>query len=671
MKKFTKQVALILMTLSSSLPIATAKEAQFDEFEVPKTLIEKISIAHLSSLTAQDVEEQAANAKIQLENAKKIAELKVAGIKEVFSPIEQLKTAYNLHNTATYGLEARQACTITDTTLSDLSLYCGDKESPDYHVSGCIDKTQTISGKIALQALLAQPTYNTTKLKKRQAFIKLLMKDEKLYQNVITTLKTIKEHEVAFLSVARDMQAEVEKYYRDVLFDISFLRGLNKNATLMHSGTYLQAGRELATHLGLQSITIGATTAVLLMLELNRAAARGEAMRLLKILTGYDIINRNPEAILFALIHALNIGSGTYQLSNRLPIVKKLKEKMNGVAQVLIKTHRDLAETLVAHPQALAILPELEANSLSNLSEKDSKQILKVLQDLESSWFKAGNAAAAFERRDELLKNNFNDSYKFLGLIDAYTSIATLMRENQDNQNARYCFVDYVTTANKPVISLKGFWHPMLNPKKAVTNDINLGSNTPNNGIITGPNAGGKSTCLRGVCLSVLFASTLGIAPATQAAITPFHNIATYLSVADSEGKESLFQAEMRRAQSLLNSIKALAPNQFSFVAMDELLTGTNPKEAVAGVRGIAERVGSFANSSVLLTTHFVELTSLEKETKHFTNFKVTVDKVDGKFKFPYKLELGITDQAIALELLAESGFDNEILQTAYAYMNR
>ncbi len=661
MKNFIKQVALTLMTLSSSLPIATAKEAQFDEFEIPKTLIEKISIAHLSSLTAQDVEEQAANAKIQSENAKKISELKVAGIKEVFGPIEQLKTAYNLHNTAAYGLDAAQACTITDNTISDLSLYCGDKESPDYHVSGSIDKTQTISGKIALQALLAQPTYNTTKLKKRQAFIKLLMKDEKLYQHVTTTLTTIKEHEVAFLSVARDMQAEVEKYYRDVLFEFSALKGLNKNATLMHGGVQFLAGREfylvLTEVLGFAGMLAYADIQFLQPLPpLHRQMVRQMVLEQLMV-TG----------ILLAGL----LGYSGYILSTRLPIVKKLKEKMNGVAQVLIKTHRDLAETLVAHPQALAILPELEENTLSNLSEKDSKQILKVLQDLESSWFKAGNAAAAFERRDELLKNNFNDSYKFLGLIDAYTSIATLMRENQDNQNARYCFADYITTANKPVINLKGFWHPMLNPAKVVTNDINLGSDTPSNGIITGPNAGGKSTCLRGVCLSVLFASTLGIAPATQAAITPFHNIATYLSVADSEGKESLFQAEMRRAQSLLNSIKALAPNQFSFVAMDELLTGTNPKEAVAGVRGIAERVGSFANSSVLLTTHFVELTSLEKETKHFTNFKVTVDKVDGKFKFPYKLELGITDQAIALELLAESGFDNEILQTAYAYMNR
>jgi DNA mismatch repair ATPase MutS len=658
MKNSIKKLILLLMTLSSSLPVATTKETRFDEFEIPKTLIEKISIAHLSSLTTQDVEEQAANAKIQSENAKKIAELKITGIKEVFGPIEQLKTAYNLHNTAAYGLDGAQACAITDNTLSDLSLYCGDKESPDYHVSGSIDKTETISGKIALQALLAQPTYNTTKLKKRQAFIKLLMQDEKLYQHITSTLKTIKKHEGVFLSVARDMQAEIEKYYREVLFEISALRDLNKNVTLMHGGVHLLAGKEfymiltevLALCVFIESIYIQPIH------PLFRPMARQMTLQGL-IFPG----------ILFTGLLAYT----GYQYSTRLPIVKKLKEKMNGVAQVLIKTHRDLAQTLVAHRQALAILPELEENTLSNLSEKDSKQILKVLQGLESSWFKAGHAAAAFERRDELLKKNFNDSYKFLGLIDAYTSIATLMRENQDNQNGRYCFVDYITKADKPVINLKGFWHPMLNPEKVVTNDINLGSETPSNGIITGPNAGGKSTCLRGVCLSVLFASTLGIAPATQATITPFHNIATYLNVADSEGKESLFQAEMRRAQSLLNSIKALAPNQFSFVAMDELLTGTNPKEAVAGVRGIAERLGSFANSSVLLTTHFVELTLLEKETNDFTNFKVTVDKVNGKFKFPYKLELGITDQAIALELLAESGFDNEILQTAYAYMNR
>ena len=104
---------------------------------------------------------------------------------------------------------------------------------------------------------------------------------------------------------------------------------------------------------------------------------------------------------------------------------------------------------------------------------------------------------------------------------------------------------------------------------------------------------------------------------------------------------------------------------------MDELLTGTNPKEAVAGIRGISKRLSSFPNSLMLLTTHFAELTSLEAETKKFTNFKVTVDKVDGKFKFPYKLEFGITDQAIALELMAQNGFDSEIMQIAQAYMAR
>ena len=40
------------------------------------------------------------------------------------------------------------------------------------------------------------------------------------------------ECEIEFLSIMRAMQEEVEKYYQEVLFESSWLKPLNKNATL-------------------------------------------------------------------------------------------------------------------------------------------------------------------------------------------------------------------------------------------------------------------------------------------------------------------------------------------------------------------------------------------------------------------------------------------------------
>ncbi|MFH0898085.1 MAG: hypothetical protein V1855_00730, partial [bacterium] len=62
----------------------------------------------------------------------------------------------------------------------------------------------------------------------------------------------------------------------------------------------------------------------------------------------------------------------------------------------------------------------------------------------------------------------------------------------------------------------------------------------------------------------------------------------------------------------------------------------------------------------------------LEKETNGaLSKYKVWVNKQDSGIQFLYKLERGITNQAIALELLEKEGFDDDILQDAFAIINK
>ena len=69
----------------------------------------------------------------------------------------------------------------------------------------------------------------------------------------------------------------------------------------------------------------------------------------------------------------------------------------------------------------------------------------------------------------------------------------------------------------------------------------------PNNVVITGPNAAGKSTFIKALSLSILFSQTICIVPASNFVLTPFTLINTYLNIPDCKGKESLFEAEMNR----------------------------------------------------------------------------------------------------------------------------
>jgi len=222
---------------------------------------------------------------------------------------------------------------------------------------------------------------------------------------------------------------------------------------------------------------------------------------------------------------------------------------------------------------------------------------------------------------------------------------------------------------------LDSFWNPMINPDVVVTNSIEIGTHAknPRNVIITGPNAGGKSTVLKGITLSMILGQTFGIAPANRMVFTPFHLINTYLNIADSSGVESLFQAEMRRVEELLREICSMKRTEFSYVIMDEIFTGTNPKEGMAGAYGIAKKISTYPNNISLIATHFMVLTELEHDAKGlFVNKKVRVNKDEfGKISYIYRLENGITDQAIALDLLTQSGFDSEILTDAYHIFNR
>ena len=240
-----------------------------------------------------------------------------------------------------------------------------------------------------------------------------------------------------------------------------------------------------------------------------------------------------------------------------------------------------------------------------------------------------------------------------------------------NNSNAKFCFPEIIES-DRPYVNINKLWHPFLNPEKVVTNDIELGRDQAQNVILTGPNAAGKSTFLKAFTVSLILAQSFGIAPASAMKFTPFIKINTYLNISDEEGRESLFQAEMRRAQELLNSIKGLKKGEFSFVIMDEIFTGTNPKEGTAGAYGVAKSVSKYLQSICVVATHFKKLTELEEDTNgRFKNYKVYVNKfATGDIHYPYKVVPGISDQAIALLLLEQQGFDREILDEAYKAFN-
>ena len=208
---------------------------------------------------------------------------------------------------------------------------------------------------------------------------------------------------------------------------------------------------------------------------------------------------------------------------------------------------------------------------------------------------------------------------------------------------------------------IKGVWHPLI--KGSVKNDITLDKSV----IITGPNAGGKSTLIKSCLISVLFAQTFGVACCDHMTIEPYQHIRSQMMVPDCKGKESLFEAEMMRSK---ESLDAIADGQRSIIFMDEIFNSTNPIEGISGAYAIAKKMAEHPNSRVMITTHYLYLTKLAKETPSYKLLKMNVienesEKQSEKFRYPYKVAPGISRQFIALSLLKERGFDESLINDA------
>lgn len=359
----------------------------------------------------------------------------------------------------------------------------------------------------------------------------------------------------------------------------------------------------------------------------------------------------------------------TNYLHAQLISVATIIRAMNACS-TLIEQNKKLADGL-EHKEDLRVLFDTTSKKVSPKLHKLVALLLTNTFKGQASYFSLkGRVLAAYSLMQDV-KDELAPALRALGEVETILSTAKLYKKFE-SKKVQFTFPTYLN-ANAPTISMSGMWNPFVATDKVVENSITLGNTMPQNVILTGPNAGGKSTFLKGTCLSILLAQTLGIAPVKELAFTPFSKINTYMNITDdTAGGNSLFKSEVLRAQGLLESVKNLNSKNFSFSIMDEMFSGTSPKEGAAASYAVAKGLGEINNSILLLATHFPLLTELETETKDFKNYQVRVVRHDnGGFSYPFKLEEGIANQNVAMDILQQQGFNASILKDATAILNR
>lgn len=235
-----------------------------------------------------------------------------------------------------------------------------------------------------------------------------------------------------------------------------------------------------------------------------------------------------------------------------------------------------------------------------------------------------------------------------------------------------FCRADVLPTKNAfPKLSVRGGWHPCIPFESNVKNSYVMGGggSAPPGMMLTGPNAGGKSTLLKSMMISALMAQSLLTAPAASIQLTPFLYLNSHVNVPDCKGRTSLFEAEMNRAKANLDALKRLAasehPERFAFIIMDEIFSSTNPVEGIAGGYAVAKNIASTGTCICAISTHFTYLSKLAKKTGLYSNWQMPVAMAQDRFEYPYKLRKGVCRQYIALELLKRTQFGDAIVKDA------
>jgi len=580
---------------------------------------------------------------------------------EVISPFERYATVISILKSGTHQRGNLRPCTLNKTTIGDLNILFYDTSKPNFTVLKSICRTKTTLGECSLGNMLLTPSANITLLQERQNIIRFLVENDDARISLQNLIEPFSAQESQLLALWNKNDIIYGNNMAQLLFSGKIAK--------LRSPINLELRRRCFDIFEALSPVFGLAGSQFLKTFIFEKKNDGSASTKEKIFNGLSVgFTALGLAIAWKTMYS--------KLRNRKALIASLKQKLHSLVA--------LGEMLVnigacSRHFASANIPPLK--TIQTFSERQNTDIHAFFHSLTSTAFQPekgyfslglGSVLASLSRFLSI-QNRLTAVLSAIGEIDALLSIATLMREHQGSAN-HYCYAQYTQSFTGPHLQIEGFWHPNLDPNRAVANSIELGGEKLRNMTITGPNAGGKSTILKGIVLATLFAQTITVVPAQYIALTPFAHLNTYLNIVEDAGNAlSQHRAEVRRARELITQIVQLEKHEYALTVMDEMFRCTNPAAGTAAAYGIGKELGKCQNSLLILATHYFHLTKLSEEpSKEFANYHVSAHKnQDGSYTYPYTLKPGINATVIALDLLAREGFDEQILHYAYEHLKR
>lgn len=218
-------------------------------------------------------------------------------------------------------------------------------------------------------------------------------------------------------------------------------------------------------------------------------------------------------------------------------------------------------------------------------------------------------------------------------------------------------------SAIKPKLNAKGEIdiesgrHPLIDDKKVIANDIKLGKDY-NLLLITGPNTGGKTVCLKLTGLIELMGMSGFFVPAKYADIAVFDNV--FCDIGDEQSIEQNLSTFSSHMQNVVRIVDNLTPN--TLVLFDELGAGTDPTEGAALALSVSDYILKMGAKAVI-TTHYNELKEYAVVTEGVQNGSMDFDPIS--YSPTYKLLIGVPGASNALLIAEKLGLKKSIIDAA------
>ncbi len=200
-----------------------------------------------------------------------------------------------------------------------------------------------------------------------------------------------------------------------------------------------------------------------------------------------------------------------------------------------------------------------------------------------------------------------------------------------------------------------GVGHPLIPADRCVRNDVTLGGDGPRVLLVSGSNMSGKSTLLRAVGVNAVLALAGGVVRAASLTLTPVSLGAT-MRVQDSlQAGRSRFFAEVTKVRQLLDIATAGGPPLLFL--LDELFSGTNSADRVAGAEGVVRALAA-AGAVGFVTTHDLTLTAVADRLPGTVNVHFCDGFAGGEPRFDYTMRPGVVPHGNGLALMRAVGLE-------------